>query len=91
MPDRGWEFVGHRGARKPATGREQLHRLVQTLPEESLERVLAFIVRELGGAALEIAPEDDEPLTGDDRAAIREGLAEYRQGLSVPVERVRRK
>jgi hypothetical protein len=32
-------------------------------------------------ALLEAAPADDEPLTAEDRAAIREGLAEHAQGL----------
>jgi hypothetical protein len=29
-----------------------------------------------------VAPEDDEPLTAEDRAAIREGLAEHRHGVT---------
>jgi hypothetical protein len=44
------------------------------LPDEADARVLAD------------APADDEPLTGEDRAAILAGLAEHGLGLTTSVE-----
>lgn len=49
--------------------REDLHRLVDALPEERL-----------AWAALDLAPYDDEPLSAEDRAAIAEGERAYADG-----------
>jgi hypothetical protein len=40
-------------------------------------------------AALEAAPFDDEPYTGDDRAASEEGWAAYQRGKAISVAELR--
>jgi hypothetical protein len=49
--------------------REELHRLVDALPEERL-----------AWAAIDLAPYDDEPVGAEDRAAIAEGEQAYADG-----------
>ncbi|MEO8898002.1 MAG: hypothetical protein ABI473_04795 [Candidatus Dormibacter sp.] len=55
--------------------RADLHRLVDELPEESIEPTAAVLerARDPLWAALQATPPDDEPLTGEDIAAIAEG------------------
>ena len=50
----------------------ELHALVDELPEESLEPAAVLLRRAQDPliARLEAAPLDDEPLTGEDRAAL---------------------
>jgi hypothetical protein len=69
----------------------ELHRLVDELPDESVEAVGILLVRAKDPvvATLEAAPFDDEPYTGDDRAASDEGWAEYRRGEAVTVAELR--
>ncbi len=76
--------------------RERLYELVDALPEGELSTAARYLdqlreryetdplVRLLDGA-----PEDDEPLTPEEEAAIDEGLAEYRRGETRPWEEVR--
>ena len=67
--------------------REQLYRLVDELPEDELATA-ARILEGLQGHSeqdpmlklLDEAPEDDEPLTPEDIAAIEEGKAAFRRG-----------
>jgi hypothetical protein len=56
----------------------ELHRLVDDLPEESLEAAAELLrrARDPVVAELDAAPYDDEELTEEDLEAIREGLAE---------------
>ena len=60
-----------------ATTREQLHEMIDALPSEQFDAAAHAIW------ALTI-PEDDEPTTAEDLAAIAEGRAEYRRGETVP-------
>ncbi|MGH2868429.1 MAG: hypothetical protein ACRDNK_12795 [Solirubrobacteraceae bacterium] len=55
--------------------RADLHRLVDELPEESIEPTAAVLERARNPlwATLQAAPPDDEPLTDEDLAAIAEG------------------
>jgi hypothetical protein len=79
------------------TTKDHLHHLVDELPEgqptQAAERVLTHLVN-LGEdpvvRALINAPDDDEPLTDDERAAIAEGLADLERGDVVSDEELRR-
>lgn len=60
------------------TVKEKLYRLVNVLPETELvaaERYLEYLAHSADpvALALELAPDDDEPLTDRERAAIRAG------------------
>lgn len=67
--------------------RADLHRLVDELPDESVDTagILLASVKDPMLAALEAAPYDDEPYTDDDRAASEEGWAAYERGEGVKV------
>lgn len=56
----------------------ELHRLVDALPEESLEAAAILLrrARDPVVAELDAAPIDDEEFTREDEEAVREGLAE---------------
>jgi predicted transcriptional regulator len=71
----------------------ELHRIVDELDDVELvaaARLLARLREDPFMAALEAAPDDDEPLTDEDREAIARGLEEHRTGKTVPWEEVRR-
>ena len=75
--------------------RQTLHTLVDELPEPELPAARRYLeyLRQTADPlrrALETAPVDDEPLTDDDRAAIREGRKEYAQGESVSHDEIKR-
>ena len=76
--------------------RRTLHALVDELPESELpaaQRFLEYLRRqpeESLRSMLAAAPLDDEPLTEEDLAAIREGLEEKARGDVVTHEEVRR-
>lgn len=76
--------------------RETLHTLVDELPEPELRparRFLEYLRLQAADplrAVLDAAPLDDEPVTDDDLAAIREGLQEKAAGEVVPHEEVKR-
>jgi hypothetical protein len=63
------------------TVRENLHQIVDTLPDERLEDVLDYLAE---------LSEPDEPLSGETRAAIEEGLTDIRNGRTIPLEEYRR-
>jgi len=76
-----------------------LHALVDALPESEHQAAGHFLEYLRDRAipdddpvlrAFEDAPEDDEPLTPEDEAAIEEGRAEFAAGLGIPLEEVRR-
>jgi len=74
------------------TERERIHRLVDELPDEELHAALRYLeyLRDMARdpvlrAFLE-APLDDEPLTPEDEAAIREGREELARGEGIPLE-----
>jgi len=76
--------------------RETLHTLVDELPEPELRparRFLEYLRLQAADplrAVLDAAPLDDEPVTDDDLAAIREGLDEKAAGEVVAHEEVKR-
>ena len=67
--------------------RAELHRLVDELPEESVDAAGVLLIRAKDPvvATLEAAPFDDEPYTGEDRAVSEEGWAAYRRGEAINV------
>jgi hypothetical protein len=71
--------------------RAELHRLVDELPEESVDaaRVLLARAKDPMVATLEAAPLDDEPYTGEDREASDEGWVAYRRGEAITVAELR--
>ncbi len=63
------------------TIRENVHQIVDTLPDERLEDVLDYLAE---------LSEPDEPLTKETRAAIEEGLNDIRNGRTITLEEYRR-
>ena len=65
--------------------RTELHRLVEDLPDESIDAAGILLERAQDPllAALEAAPLDDEPYTEEDSAVSDEGWAAYQQGEAV--------
>lgn len=79
------------------TTKATLHHLVDELPESELETAAQFLERLRDNReydpvrrALDEAPEDDEPLTPEDEAAIEESRAQYRRGEYVSAEEAKR-
>lgn len=77
------------------TARERVLRLVEALPESELptaERVLEAltVASDPVARALTNAPEDDEPLSAAEIAAIEEGEADVRAGRVRSLEDVKR-
>ena len=68
-----------------------MHRLVDELPDESVDAAGVLLTRAKDPvvAALEASPFDDEPYTGDDRAASEEGWTAYQRGDAVSVAELR--
>lgn len=71
--------------------RTELHRLVDELPDESVDAagILLTRARDPLVAALEAAVVGDEPYTGDDRAVSDEGWSAHRRGESVKLSELR--
>jgi hypothetical protein len=67
-----------------ATTREQLHAMIDRLPADQFDAAAHAIW------SLSI-PEDDEPVTDEDREAIRLGREEYRRGETIPHEEAMRR
>ena len=67
--------------------RAELHRLVDELPDESLDATGILLTRAQDPmvAVLEAAPFDDEPYTEDDRTASDEGWEAYQHGEAIKV------
>jgi hypothetical protein len=65
--------------------RTELHRLVDDLPDESIDAAGILLKRAQDplAAALEAAPLDDEPYTEEDETVSEEGWAAYQQGEAV--------
>ncbi|MCB1036514.1 MAG: hypothetical protein KDD47_21995 [Acidobacteria bacterium] len=76
--------------------RQALHALVDELPEPELpaaRRFLEYLRQQPPDAlrlVLDAAPLDDEPVTDDDLAAVREGFEEKARGETVSHAEVRR-
>ena len=66
------------------TNRDTLHRLVEELPESEIgraQRVMAALLEPEGPLhTFETAPDDDEPETPEERAAVAEARAEADRG-----------
>jgi hypothetical protein len=71
--------------------RSDLHRLVDELPDESVDAagILLTRARDPLVAVLEAAPLDDEPYGEDDRGASDDGWTAYRRGEAVSVSELR--
>lgn len=80
---------------QPMTTKERLHQLIDDFSEEEAAATLRLIDRRNADPllrALAEAPEDDEPFTEDDEAAIAEVEADRAAGVpAIPFEEVRRK
>jgi len=78
------------------TPRDNLHRLVDTLPESELEHA-ACVLEALRQAAtppnrsLEDAPLDDEPETPEERAAVEEARSDVAAGRVISHEEAKRR
>jgi hypothetical protein len=71
-----------------ATTRERLHEILDALPENRLvdaEAALEPLMDPVLRAFLN-APEDDEPTTDEDLAALDEARAESERGEAVPLD-----
>jgi hypothetical protein len=68
--------------------RTDLHRLVDELPETSLDAAAVWLgrVRDPGVAKLQTAPLDDEPFTEDERKAVYAAMLRLDGGESVPLD-----
>jgi len=73
--------------------RDDLHTLLDAIPEDRLPAVREALERLADPVLLAflMAPEDDEPLTDEDIAAIEEGKADIARGDTVPLEEVERR
>lgn len=78
------------------TDRERLRILVEDLPEREVHAAVRFLEYLHTGAddpvavALRNAPEDDEPLTEEEMAALREAEEDVAEGRVVSHEQARR-
>jgi hypothetical protein len=75
--------------------RERVHQLIEDLPESELPAVEQFIKQRRDAAdpflrAVANAPEDDEPLSPEDEAAIEEGLDAIERGEVISQDELRR-
>jgi hypothetical protein len=75
--------------------RERIHDLVDKLTDEELPAVERILVRMRDGGdpvlvALATAPADDEPLTPEEEAALREGMDAVARGDVVSTDELRR-
>ncbi len=69
--------------------RADLHRLVDELPDESVDAAVVLLTRAKDPvlAALQAAPFDDEPETEEERRAVAEAHADRERGIEpVPLE-----
>lgn len=76
------------------TSREKLHRLVDELSEAELDPTLRLVETQRHDPMLQAlanAPEDDEPWTDDDEAAVAESRADVAAGLTLSHEEMLRK
>lgn len=79
------------------TTKERLYRLVDALPEREretaahvLEGLAALAITDPVARALALAPDDDEPETDEERAAVAEARAEFAAGRGISSEQLRR-
>ncbi len=77
------------------TTREELHQLVEELPESELQSARRYLVylRDFVDPVLKAwldAPEDDEPETEEERRAVEEAYEDLRAGRVVSSEEIDR-
>jgi hypothetical protein len=78
------------------TAKEKLRQVAGAVSEQEAEAALAAIAhhREQDTdplvAMLDAAPEDDEPTTSEEEAAVRKARAEYRRGEVFDAEQIKR-
>ena len=74
--------------------RDSLHRLIDDLPESEITRAerLLEVLKETAEPlyTLENAPEDDEPESAEEAAAVVEAWREHREGKSLTTEELKR-
>ena len=89
----GVRWRGARGARlRGMTTKERLHKLVDELSELEADDALRILIERREDpviAAFRDAPEDDEPLTAEEEAALERSREEYRRGEGVPLDEIR--
>jgi predicted transcriptional regulator len=76
------------------TTREKAHKLLDELPESEIEPVVEFIASRREDpviATFHTAPEDDEPFTTEEKAAVREAEEDFAAGRTVSHEEMLRK
>jgi predicted transcriptional regulator len=76
------------------TTREKLMRAVLDLPEEEIDGALEYVASRREDPllhAIATAPEDDEPFTAEDEAAVAEGRADFAAGRTVSHEEMLRR
>jgi hypothetical protein len=75
-----------------AMTRQQLHELLDDVPDDRLPDVEAAIVDAAAPyRPIEEAPEDDEPVTAEDLQAIREGREAYARGEYITDDELKRR
>jgi CO dehydrogenase/acetyl-CoA synthase beta subunit len=77
------------------TIKEELHRLVDELPESESHAARRFLeyLRNMGDPVLRAmleAPEDDEPETEEERAAVAEAQEDFKAGRVVSHQELKR-
>ncbi|MBI2918236.1 MAG: hypothetical protein HYY01_09595 [Chloroflexi bacterium] len=77
-------------------GREELHRLVDELPQREVQAARRYLeyLRNLGDPVLRAfmeASEDDEPETPEERTAVAEARADFAAGRVVSHEEAKRR
>ncbi|WP_202079109.1 hypothetical protein [Caldalkalibacillus salinus] len=65
-----------------AISKDELSKMIQQLPEQDLDLVHNLVKRLINSTDSHI-PYDDEPLTEDDKRAIKEAKIEYQQGKTL--------
>lgn len=75
-----------------AMTREQLHDILDSVPDERLPDAQAALEPFADPVLVAFlrAPEDDEPTTADDVAALEATREAYRRGETIPHEEIRR-
>jgi len=76
------------------TSRASLHRLIDDLPDSEISRAerLLAVLKETAEPlyTLQNAPEDDEPESAEEAAAVAESWREHREGMSLTTEELKR-
>ena len=80
-----------------ATVKDELHRLIDKLPETEVQAARRFLEFLCGmsedplAQVLRRAPVDDEPETPEERAAVEKALRQVERGETIPHEEVLRR